>query len=76
MASIVVRGLDEAVKKRIAAQAKSKGCSMEAEVRHILTDAVRQPHIGMAFLEAAQGIEGIDLPIPQRRDEAQAAEFE
>ena len=77
MSSIVVRGLDESVKTRIAAQAKQHGRSMEAEVRDILTKAARRPHIGMALLSAARDIEGVDeLPIPTRDDVARAADFE
>ena len=45
MSSIIVRGLDEAVKQQLAAQAKEHGRSMEAEVRAILTKAARRPHI-------------------------------
>ena len=40
MSSIVVRGLDESVKARIAAQAKQHGRSMEAEARAILEAGV------------------------------------
>lgn len=76
MASLVVRGLDESVKKQLAAQAKEHGRSMEAEVRDILTAAVRRPHIGMALMLAAQDAGGIeDLPVPERRDVARAADF-
>jgi len=77
MSSIIVRGLDEAVKRQLAAQAKEHGRSMEAEVREILTKAARRPHIGMALLSAAQDVGGVeDLPIPARDDVARAVEFE
>jgi len=77
MSSIIVRGLDEAVKRRLAMQAKEHGRSMEAEVREILTKAARRPHIGMALLSAAQDVGGVeDLPIPARDDVARAAEVE
>jgi len=77
MSSIIVRGLDEAVKRQLAAQAKEHGRSMEAEVREILTKAARRPHIGMALLSAAQDVGGVeDLPIPVRDDVARAVEFE
>ena len=42
MASVVVRGLDESVKKQLAAQAKEHGRSMEAEIRAILTESRAQ----------------------------------
>lgn len=77
MSSIIVRGLDEAVKQQLATQAKEHGRSMEAEVREILTKAARRPHIGMALLGAAQDIGGVeDLSIPTRDDVARAADFE
>lgn len=77
MASIVVRGLDEAVKQQLATQAKEHGRSMEAEVREILTKAARRPHIGMALLSVAQDMGGLEeLPIPSRADVARAVDFE
>lgn len=76
MASIIVRGLDESVKRQLAAQAREHGRSMEAEVREILTKAARRPHIGMALLAAAQDVGGVeDLPIPARDDVARAVDF-
>ncbi|MEE2059570.1 FitA-like ribbon-helix-helix domain-containing protein [Rhodococcus artemisiae] len=77
MSSIIVRGLDESVKRRLAAQAKEHGRSMEAEVRDILTRASSPPHIGLALLEAARAVGGVDeLPIPERSDAARVADFE
>lgn len=76
MASIVVRGLDEVVKQRLAARAKEHGRSMEAEVRDILTREVTRPNIGLALLAAARTVgAGEDLPIPDRRDPARAADL-
>ncbi|MCW4457990.1 Arc family DNA-binding protein [Microbacterium sp. MPKO10] len=77
MSSIIVRGLDDAVKQQLATRAKEHGRSMEAEVRDILTRVAQRPHIGMALLSAAQGFGGVeDLPIPAREDVAQAVDFE
>lgn len=76
VASIVVRGLAESVKSQLAAQAKEHGRSMEAEVRDILTRAARRPHIGIALMQAARDVGGIDeLPVPERADAAQAVDF-
>ena len=76
MASIVVRGLDESVKKQLAAQARDHGRSMEAEVRHILTTAARRPHIGLALRQVALDSGGVeDLLIPERADVARAVDF-
>ncbi|TLP72881.1 FitA-like ribbon-helix-helix domain-containing protein [Nesterenkonia sphaerica] len=77
MASIVVRGLDESVKKQLPAQAREHGRSMEAEVRHILTQAARRPHVGLALLHAAQEAGGVEeLPMPERTDIARSADFD
>lgn len=76
MASIVVRGLDDSVKRRLAAQAKEHGRSMEAEVRDILTRAASRPHVGLALLEAARAVGGVeDLAIPSRSDAARGVDF-
>ena len=76
MTSIVVRGLDESVKKRLAAQAKEHGRSMEAEARAILTNATQRPHIGLALVHAAREVGGIeDLPLPERTDIARAVDL-
>jgi plasmid stability protein len=77
MTSIIVRGLDESVKRQLATQAKQHGRSMEAEVRDILTKAARRPHIGLALMQAAQDVGGVDdLPLPERSDVARAVNFE
>lgn len=77
MASVIVRGLDESVKKQLAAQAKEHGRSMEAEAREILTKATRRPHIGLALMRAAQGVGGTDgLVVAERTDVARAVDFE
>lgn len=73
MASIVVRGLDDSVKRQLAEQAERHGRSMEAEARDILTKSVTRPNSGLALMQAAQEIGGVgDLPIPKRDDVAQA----
>ena len=77
MSSIIVRGLADGVKQRLAAQAKEHGRSMESEVRDILTKAANRPHIGMALLAAAQEVGGVDeLMISERDDLARVADFE
>lgn len=77
MASIVVRGLDESVKRQLAGQAKENGRSMEAEAREILTRGTRRPHVGLALARAAQEAGGFDdLQLPERSDEARAVDFE
>lgn len=76
MSSIIVRGLDESVKRRLAEQAKEHGLSMEAEVRDILTRAASRPHVGLALLWVARDVGGVDeLPIPERADSARSVDF-
>ena len=77
MASIIVRGLDEAVKQQLATLAKEHGRSMEAEVRDILTRAAARPNIGLALLEAGRSAGGVDeLPVPVRDEPARWVGFE
>lgn len=77
MSSIIVRGLDPAVKRRLAEQAQKHGRSMEAEVRDILTRAATRPHIGLALAQAAREIGGMEeLQIPERTDPARSVDFE
>jgi antitoxin FitA len=45
MAQILVRNVEEPLKKRLQRRAKRHGRSMEAEVREILRDAVRREDI-------------------------------
>lgn len=76
MSSIIVRGLDPIEKRRLAAQAKEHGRSIEAEVRDILTRATTRPHIGLALLHAAREFNGVDeLQTPERTDPARVVDF-
>lgn len=76
MASIVVRGLDDALKQQLVDMAARNGRSMEAEVRRIIAEAVQRPHIGLALMYAAQEAGGVDhLHVPERTDSARAATF-
>lgn len=77
MSSIIVRGLDESVKRELAATAKRKGRSMEAEARDILTKAVAPTNLAEAFLELGRSLGGVDEFEPPRRDDfARGADFE
>jgi plasmid stability protein len=72
MASLTVRNLDESVKNSLRLRASQHGCSMEEEVRQILTEVV-QPSLprGLAFVQRVQqrfaGLGAQALPIPARR---------
>jgi len=79
MADVSVRGLDDAVKERLRVRAARNGRSMEAEIREILTEAVRPPGEPGSFVEALiaafQAVGGIDLDIPPRRDAPRVPDF-
>lgn len=71
MASLTVRNLDEGVKQKLRIRAAEHGCSMEAEVRSILTRAVdeaSQPQKGLGTRthERFNAVGGIDLEVPER----------
>ena len=65
MASLVVRNIDEAVKRRLRIRAAERGHSMEEEVRHILKDAMdHDPPRNLAdlALEIFGSTHGVELP--------------
>jgi plasmid stability protein len=82
VAQVVVRKLDEAVKKRLKQRAARRGHSMEAEIRDILSEAVqkkgtREEGLGTLIARhfSGQGI-GVDFDIPEWRGEkARPARF-
>ena len=73
MAQLVVRNLDDALKRRLQHRAKLHGRSMEAEVRDILRAAVVQPvasptaALGTRIADRFRG-EGLNAPIEELRD--------
>ncbi len=71
MASITVRNLDEGVKQKLRIRAAEHGCSMESEVREILSKAVAvepkpRKGLGTRIHERFKAIGGIDLELPER----------
>jgi plasmid stability protein len=73
MAQILVRNVDEPLKKRLQRRAKRHGRSMEAEVREILRDALKQeeaPAVGFGTASVAlfsgSGV-SLDEPIRELR---------
>jgi len=73
MAQVVVRNLDEAVKKRLKQRAAKRGHSMEREIREILTDAVGSEEasaegLGTRIARRFAG-KGLDFEIPEWRGE-------
>ena len=71
MASLTIRNLDEQLKSLLRLQAAQHGCSMEQEVRDILSRAVQATPAGGNFAQkihqrfATLAVE--DLPVPRRR---------
>jgi len=80
MAQLIVRNLDDAVRRKLQRRAARHGRSMEEEVRDILRDAVkddRRPRkgLGTAIAERFKGIE-LDEPIPGLKIEFQIPKFD
>ncbi len=70
MAAISIRDLDDEVRERLRIRAAANGRSMEAEVRAILTEAVRPANescgLLATLLERMGEIGGVDLDLPER----------
>ena len=77
MAALSIRNLDETVKQRLLLRAARHGRSMEAEVRAILAEAVRESGdsaaLFTALLDRFGVLGGVDLELPARREPARAA---
>ena len=78
MATIVIRNLDETVKRRLQVRAALNGRSMEAEARAMLTLVAEKSldaaaisplnrGLGTAIHELFAPLGGVELPIPPRR---------
>jgi len=81
MAQVVVRKLNEAVKKRLKQRAARRGHSMEAEIRDILSVAVagekssREEGLGTRIARRFAG-KGLDFDIPEwHGEQARPAKF-
>lgn len=70
MAAVSIRDLDDGVRARLRVRAAQHGRSMEAEIRAILTDAVRdqddRPGLFTALADRFAGLGGVDLEPPSR----------
>ncbi|HUQ38933.1 MAG TPA: Arc family DNA-binding protein [Acidimicrobiales bacterium] len=69
--------MDDDVRERLRIRAAANGRSMEAEVRAILTEAVRSasksPGLLAVLLERMGEIGGVELDLPERATPARAA---
>ena len=80
MGQLIVRNLDDAVKRKLQRLAIKHGHSMEEEVRDILHNAVRDAERdrGGFGTESAKLFKGIELeePIPELRIELRIPKFD
>ena len=71
MAQVIVRNLDDAVKRKLQRRAAKHGNSMEEEIRDILRDAVKDENLPRKGLgtEIAERFSGMELEddIPELR---------
>jgi plasmid stability protein len=79
MASLTIRNLDNNVKAQLRQRAARHGCSMEAEVRTILSQTLNAPMSEQNFAAAIhRRFESLDiesLPIPPRQAVRNPPEF-
>ncbi len=80
MAQLIVRNLDEAVKRKLKRRAARHNRSMEEEVRDILRNAVKddgraRKGLGTAIAERFKGIE-LEEPIPELKIELRIPKFD
>ena len=69
MSSVTVRNLPDATHRALKQRAAQHGRSTEAEIRHILENAVRpKVGIGSALAALGRGLGGIDLDLDFQRD--------
>jgi plasmid stability protein len=79
MAALSIRDLDDDVKERLRVRAARNGRSMEAEIRVILADAVREPSesegLFTAMLDRFGQLGGVELELPARATAPRAPDF-
>lgn len=79
MAAVSIRNLDDNVRERLRVRAAAHGRSMEAEMRAILVEAVRETADDEGMLDALAArfgeLGGVDLDLPSRSEAARAVDF-
>jgi plasmid stability protein len=77
VAAVSIRDLDDSVRDKLRVRAARHGRSMEAEMRAILTAAVRDDTPGQglfpALVDRFGELGGVDLDLPSRATPARAA---
>jgi antitoxin FitA len=79
MAAVSIRNLDDTVRERLRVRAAAHGRSMEAEMRAVLVEAVREPNDDEGLLDAQAArfgeLGGVDLDLPPRSTGSRAVDF-
>lgn len=79
MAAVSIRGLDDEVRDRLRVRAARNGRSMEAEMRHILVDAVQDESASgglfTTLLDRFSDLGGVELALPERATRPRAADL-
>ena len=79
MAAVSIRNLDDTVRERLRVRAAAHGRSMEAEMRAILVEAVREPSDDEGLIEALAArfgeLGGVELDLPPRSAAPRAVDF-
>lgn len=79
VAAVSIRDLDDDVRERLRVRAARHGRSMEAEIRAILAEAVREPdpveNLFTALLDRFAGIGGVELDVQSRSTRPRAADL-
>jgi antitoxin FitA len=79
MASLSIRGLDDGVRERLRVRAARHGRSMEAEIREILVEAVREESASdglfTTLLDRFEKLGGVELELPARAAGPRAADL-
>jgi antitoxin FitA len=79
MAAVSIRNLDEDTKRRLRIRAAQHGRSMEAEIRAILEEAVKEPErsggLFTVLMDRFGAIGGVELDLPLRSTPPRAADL-
>lgn len=79
MAAVSIRNLDEDTKRRLRIRAAQHGRSMEAEIRAILEEAVKEPEppggLFTVLMDRFGAIGGVELDLPPRSTPPRAADL-
>jgi plasmid stability protein len=79
VAAVSIRGLDNDVRERLRIRAARNGRSMEAEMRHILVDAVQDDSASSGLfttlLDRFCDLGGVELDLPERSTRPRAADL-